>query len=85
MDLNSGVDYDCAKLMMKEKFGENVREFEELDGVKVYLKNMVWIMVRSSGTENRVRVYVESRDESRANLLLEEGVGIAMACSKAKW
>ena len=85
LELNSGVDYDCAKLMMKEKFGGNVREFEELDGVKVYLKNMDWLMVRSSGTENRVRVYVESRDESRANLLLEEGVGIAMACSKAKW
>ncbi len=84
LDLNSSVDYDCAKSLMKDKFGGNVGEFEELDGVKLYLKDMDWLMVRSSGTENRVRIYVESRNESRANLLLQEGVGIAMACGRAK-
>jgi phosphomannomutase len=33
---------------------------EDMDGVKVYLGDIGWVMVRASGTENLLRVYVES-------------------------
>jgi phosphomannomutase len=31
-----------------------------MDGVKVYLGDIGWVMVRASGTENLLRVYAES-------------------------
>jgi phosphomannomutase len=33
---------------------------EDLDGVKVYLGEVGWLMVRASGTENLLRVYCET-------------------------
>jgi phosphomannomutase len=38
---------------------------ETMDGVKVYLADIGWVMVRASGTENLLRVYSEtSRPET---------------------
>jgi len=31
-----------------------------MDGVKVYLDGVGWVMVRASGTENLLRVYSET-------------------------
>jgi phosphomannomutase len=43
---------------------------EDLDGVKVYLGDIGWVMVRASGTENLLRVYSEtSRRESTSRVL----------------
>jgi phosphomannomutase len=33
---------------------------ENLDGIKVYLSDVGWVMVRASGTENLLRVYSET-------------------------
>jgi len=33
---------------------------EDMDGIKVYLGDIGWVMVRASGTENLLRVYAES-------------------------
>jgi phosphomannomutase len=33
---------------------------EDMDGVKVYLGDIGWVMVRASGTENLLRVYSET-------------------------
>ncbi|MGI0091421.1 MAG: hypothetical protein ACREBS_06900 [Nitrososphaerales archaeon] len=82
LQLGSAVDYACAKSKMKEKFPNEIERFDELDGVKMYLKNGSWLMVRSSGTEKKVRVYVESPKESEAVFLLRDGVDIASSCSK---
>jgi alpha-D-glucose phosphate-specific phosphoglucomutase len=43
---------------------------ETMDGVKVYLADIGWVMVRASGTENLLRVYSEtSRPESTREAL----------------
>ena len=68
------------KTKIKRKFGKEIDTFEDLDGVKVYLKNGGWLMIRSSGTEKKVRVYVESPKESDAVFLLQDGVDIASSC-----
>jgi len=82
LQLGSSLDHDCVKSMIKEKFRKQIERFDELDGVKAYLKGGAWLMVRSSGTEKKVRVYVESPKEGEAALLLKDGVNIASSCSK---
>ncbi|MGA9633196.1 MAG: hypothetical protein WBQ63_17345, partial [Candidatus Acidiferrales bacterium] len=45
---------------------------EDLDGVKVYLGEIGWVMVRASGTEPMLRVYSETtRPETTKRLLAE--------------
>ncbi len=82
LELGGSVDYVCVKAKVREKFGDEIEKFDELDGVKVYLKSGAWLMVRSSGTEKKVRVYVESPKESEAVFLLKDGISVALACSK---
>jgi phosphomannomutase len=76
------LDYSCARSKMNAGFSGQVDRFEELDGVKLYLKDGAWLMVRSSGTEKKVRVYVESPKESEARDLLNTAVSIATSCAK---
>jgi alpha-D-glucose phosphate-specific phosphoglucomutase len=43
---------------------------EDMDGIKVYLGDIGWVMVRASGTENLLRVYCEtSRRDSTSRVL----------------
>ncbi len=35
---------------------------EDMDGIKLYLEEIGWVMVRASGTENLLRVYSETND-----------------------
>jgi phosphomannomutase len=77
LQLGSVVDYTHVRSKMKQKFATQIDRFDELDGVKVYLKDGAWVMIRSSGTESKVRVYVESPNESEANSLLQEATAIA--------
>jgi len=43
---------------------------ENMDGVKVYLGDIGWVMVRASGTENLLRVYSETSRRESTNQLL---------------
>jgi phosphomannomutase len=36
---------------------------ENMDGIKLYLGDVGWVMVRASGTENLLRVYSETSDQ----------------------
>jgi phosphopentomutase len=82
LQLNQTVDYGRVKAAIKAKFGKEIESFDELDGVKAYLKDGGWVMIRSSGTEKKVRVYVESPKESEGVFLLQDAVGIAYSCTK---
>jgi phosphomannomutase len=43
---------------------------ESMDGIKVYLDDIGWVMVRASGTENLLRIYSEtSKAETTQNVL----------------
>jgi len=37
-----------------------VTQREDLDGIKIYLDDIGWVMVRASGTENLLRIYSET-------------------------
>ena len=80
----SPLDYVEMKRRLNEKFSEQIKEIEDLDGIKVRLKDDSWVMLRSSGTEKKVRVYAESSDEREASSLLEEAIKIASSARSSK-
>jgi phosphomannomutase len=54
----------------KEILNFPVTRREDLDGIKLYLGDIGWVMVRASGTENLLRVYSETnkRETTRRTL-----------------
>jgi phosphomannomutase len=48
-----------------------ISDMRLLDGLKLIFKDQSWIMFRPSGTEPKVRVYCESRDQVRLGELLD--------------
>ena len=45
---------------------------EDLDGIKLYLGDTGWLMLRASGTEPMLRVYAETRSAEATRRVLEE-------------
>ena len=48
---------------------------EDMDGVKLYLDEVGWVMVRASGTENLLRVYAETNRGETTRKVLHEVAG----------
>lgn len=57
--------------------GVVVEELQTTDGVKYYLEDGSWLLIRPSGTEPVLRVYAEALAEERVKSLLEFGQGVA--------
>jgi phosphomannomutase len=75
---SSIIDYSKVKDRVRNRMGSQVDSIEDFDGVRVSLKvNDSWFMIRSSGTERKVRIYVESKLESEATSLLQDAISIA--------
>jgi alpha-D-glucose phosphate-specific phosphoglucomutase len=47
---------------------------ENLDGIKIYLGNIGWVMVRASGTENLLRIYAETTTAGTTQKVLQSTV-----------
>src|SRR5260370_2511655 len=59
---------------LKKLLDWQVTRREDLDGIKVYLGEIGWVMVRASGTENLLRVYSEnSKPETTRRVLTAVG------------
>ena len=55
---------------LKQVEGWSVQRRENLDGIKLYLGDIGWVMVRASGTENLLRIYAETaKRETTQNVL----------------
>lgn len=50
--------------------GFPIVEREDLDGVKLYLGEVGWVMVRASGTENVLRIYSETGEPETTSRVL---------------
>ncbi|HET6444939.1 MAG TPA: phosphoglucomutase/phosphomannomutase family protein [candidate division Zixibacteria bacterium] len=57
--------------------GVEVEDIQTTDGVKYYLADGSWLLIRPSGTEPVLRVYAEALEEDRVKCLLEFGENIA--------
>lgn len=61
---------NCEQGAYKNFDGVAVRDIESVDGFKFYLEGDETVMVRASGTEPLLRVYVEAATEERVNELM---------------
>ncbi|MFN2138370.1 MAG: phosphoglucomutase/phosphomannomutase family protein [Candidatus Promineifilaceae bacterium] len=57
--------------------GVNVEDIQTTDGVKYYLDDGSWLLIRPSGTEPVLRVYAEAPDDGRVRALLDFGEEMA--------
>jgi alpha-D-glucose phosphate-specific phosphoglucomutase len=53
--------------------GQRVARVDTMDGVKYYLDDLSWLLIRPSGTEPVLRIYAEARTPQMMKALLEEG------------
>jgi alpha-D-glucose phosphate-specific phosphoglucomutase len=53
--------------------GESVDRVDTLDGIKFYLADKSWLLIRPSGTEPMLRIYAEARTPEAVQGLLQEG------------
>jgi phosphomannomutase len=53
--------------------GETVVKVDTLDGVKFYLADHSWLLIRPSGTEPVLRIYAEARTVDMRDALLKMG------------
>jgi phosphomannomutase len=59
-----------------EALGQKPAKVVRKDGLKAYLDNKTWLLLRPSGTEPVVRIYAEAESEDRVLELLEAGKGL---------
>lgn len=57
--------------------GVSVEDVQTADGVKYYLDDGSWLLIRPSGTEPVLRVYAEAPDNERVKALLSFGEAVA--------
>jgi phosphomannomutase / phosphoglucomutase len=64
----------AEKVMNKVKAHGNPKKIETLDGIKAWIDEETWIMVRPSGTEPIIRLYAESTDKTLLDSKINEYV-----------
>lgn len=63
--------YDVGSLVTVGDVKKRIKEVISIDGRKMILEDDSWIMIRPSGTEPKVRFYVESRDQKGTKTLVD--------------
>jgi phosphomannomutase len=53
--------------------GETVSRVDTLDGVKFYLADHSWLLIRPSGTEPVLRIYAETHTDDGVKAMLKVG------------
>jgi len=61
---------ECAPARLN---GQTVQRVNKLDGIKYYMADDSWLLIRPSGTEPMLRVYAEAPTQSDMEALLSEG------------
>jgi len=54
------------------KLSDEFPNADTMDGIKIVFDNKNWVMVRPSGTEPIIRIYVESDSEKNLEILMKE-------------
>ena len=57
--------------------GIPIGRIKTIDGVKFFMEDDSWLLIRPSGTEPKVRVYAEASSQSQLDRIIEEGVKMA--------
>lgn len=67
---NTPVAETKIATLLNNKYKQNIIDIITLDGVKVVFDSGDWVLLRPSGTEPAVKIYVEVTDKERYPLLL---------------
>jgi len=70
-----GTVRDMEKLKQKLRLELKPISTDNIDGIKLIFKDS-WLLVRPSGTEPKIRLTAEAKDESTAHRLYEYGTRI---------
>ena len=66
-------DYTFEKFKLLKSFnGQKIRRTLKIDGIKLFLEDNSWILVRPSGTEPLLRIYFESQSKDMLKNLQKE-------------
>jgi phosphomannomutase/phosphoglucomutase len=57
-------------------------KIEELDGLKIWIDKLTWILFRASANAPEFRVFAEAKDERKAKELAEEGMNLVKSVIK---
>ncbi len=63
---------DKLKKVIDYLINNEDNKVETLDGVKIWIDDNTWLMVRPSGTEPIIRVYAESNDKTKLDGIVKE-------------
>jgi len=63
------------EILLKSAF-DDIVDVNSLDGVRLTFKDDSWVLIRPSGTEDYIRITLESRDMKRAEEIKETCVKI---------
>ncbi len=78
--LRGGVDGRATITRLEERLGAlGPLSISRVDGLKLIFPDS-WVLVRSSGTEPKMRVTVEARSEARARVLFERSLASIREC-----
>lgn len=61
--------------LLKDSF-DDIKEINSIDGVRLTFKDDSWVLVRPSGTEDYIRITLESKDSTKAQAIKETCVKI---------
>ena len=61
--------------LLKDAF-DDIKDINSIDGVRLTFEDDSWVLVRPSGTEDYIRITLESRDETRAEKIRDACVKI---------
>src|SRR5690606_20614257 len=62
--------------------GESVARVDTTDGIKFYLSDQSWLLIRPSGTEPVLRIYAEARTPQAVSQLLAAGTDMGQQAVK---
>jgi phosphopentomutase len=78
--VNIPISVDLVRIAdhVDEYFGKyRIVEKRALDGLRVIFKDKSWVMFRPSGTEPKMRIYCEAKDELRLTELVDGAKNLA--------
>ena len=74
---NEILDFDAFENSIVENAKEDdIKEINSIDGVRLTFNDDSWVLVRPSGTEDYIRITLESKDSTKAQAIKETCVKI---------
>ncbi|MGB9822873.1 phosphomannomutase [Thermodesulfovibrio sp.] len=69
--------YKAGDLFKAGMLKKKILNITDIDGIKIVFDDLSWIMIRPSGTEPKIRIYVETKNLEEKNYLIEEAKKLA--------